>query len=77
MMIAPRADGLKSVVTGDFLGKTIEVRMEKNAALPTVLTRGTAPIESFVMGSLVEEKDSSGKLKQVFWAIKILPSAEE
>jgi hypothetical protein len=59
------------------MGKTIEIRMEKDAALPTVLTRGTAPVESFVMGSVVEEKDPSGKVNQVFWAIKILPMAEE
>ncbi len=77
MKISAQVDGEKSSLKGEFTGKTVELRLEKNASLPGAGTRSSGPTEAFVMGSLVETKDSAGKSVEVFWAFKVLPASEE
>ena len=77
MKISAQVDGEKSSLKGEFTGKTVELRLEKNASLPTVDTRSSGPIEGFVMGSLVESKDASGKTVEVFWVSKVLPASND
>lgn len=77
MKLSSKAEGEKSVLKGEFGDKTVEVRLEKAVTLPAVVSRSAAPVDVFVMGSLVETTDDHGRRNEVFWAYKVLESAED
>lgn len=77
MKISSRSIGEKSVLKGEFADKVVELRLEKSATLPQVVSRSAAPVEAFVMGSLIEGQDADGSPIQIFTAFKVLPQTED
>ena len=71
MQISSKGEGAKRMLMGEFVGKSVQIRLEgADSDLPAL--KSVEPVSAFVMGSMIQDVDSSGKPVDTILATKII-----